>query len=415
MTFESSALAVRAATQALAAGELIVVLDSADRENEADLVGAAEAVDAGRMAFIIAQTSGIVCAPLDSDRCRALSLAPMVADNTDPHGTAFTVSVDHIDTGTGVSAADRSRTAHALAQRGTLPADLRRPGHIFPLLAKTGGVLARRGHTEAAVDLLTLARLAPVGVISELMQPDGTMRSGTHALRFAQRYGLKSLHIDQLVEYRARTEPLVSNIATSALPTKYGLFQAIAYQNMWDGTEHLALTMGNVTDVSSNTEGLLVRVHSECLTGDILGSTRCDCGMQLQRSARMIADEGSGIIIYLRGHEGRGIGLAPKIGAYYLQDSGLDTVDANLALGMPIDNRDYLVGAQILTDLGINTIRLITNNPAKVSALQNYGIDVARRVDLPAAVTDANLSYLRAKRDRMGHHITLGGDRACSP
>jgi 3,4-dihydroxy 2-butanone 4-phosphate synthase / GTP cyclohydrolase II len=410
---DSSIAAFAAAADALAAGEFVVVVDGSDRENEADLVGAAEAIDAQRMAFLLRHSSGIACAPMTSARCQSLGLDQMVANNTDQHGTAFTVSVDHVDTGTGVSAKDRARTIRALADPATRREDLRRPGHVFPLRAREGGVLVRSGHTEAAIDLLAKAQMSEVAVICELMNPDGRMHDGRTGVDFAAEHGLRVVHIDQIATARARIEPVVSQVALSLMPTRYGRFRAYAYRNDLDHTEHLALVMGDVA-AGRNAQGPLVRVHSECLTGDILGSMRCDCGTQLEESARMIAAEGFGVIIYLRGHEGRGIGLAGKISAYGLQDGGLDTVAANIALGAPIDGRDYLVGAQILADLGVLGCRLITNNPAKLAGLAKYGADIAERVGLPGRTTAENVNYLRSKRDRMGHLIDIEEDQLCS-
>ncbi len=412
MMVDSSIAAFTAAADALTAGEFVVVIDGNDRENEADLVGAAEAIDSERMAFLLRNSSGIACAPMTSAACQRLGLDQMVADNTDQHGTAFTVSVDHVDTGTGVSAADRARTIRALADPATRRQDLRRPGHVFPLQAREGGVLVRRGHTEAAIDLLAKAQMSEVALICELMKPDGRMYDGSQGADFAAEHGLRVVHIDQIVTARARVETVVSHVAESLMPTRFGRFRAYAYRNDLDQTEHLALVMGDVA-AERNSQGPLVRVHSECLTGDILGSMRCDCGAQLEESARMIAAEGCGVIIYLRGHEGRGIGLAGKISAYGLQDGGLDTVAANIALGAPIDGRDYLAGAQILADLGVLGGRLITNSPAKLEGLAKYGAEFAERVELPSHTTADNVNYLRTKRDRMGHLIDIEEDQLC--
>ncbi|SFL44192.1 bifunctional 3,4-dihydroxy-2-butanone-4-phosphate synthase/GTP cyclohydrolase II [Geodermatophilus ruber] len=400
-----AAEAVQRAVAALAAGGMVVVVDDADREDEGDLVVAAELITPEQMAFLVRHTTGIVCTPMAGERADALRLPQMVGDNTDAHGTAFTVTVDHVDTGTGVSAADRARTVRALADPATGPGELRRPGHIFPLRARTGGVLVRAGHTEAAVDLTTMAGLSGVGVIGEIVDEDGSMRRGRSLTRFAAEHGLPVLAIADLVRHRRATEQLVELVASAQMPTEFGDFRALAYRSTVDGTEHLALVMGDVAAAGRSEAGALVRVHSECLTGDILGSLRCDCGGQLEQALRAIADEGTGVVVYLRGHEGRGIGLAHKIRAYALQEQGLDTVDANTAQGLPADSRSYGVGAQILGDLGINRLRLITNNPAKYGGLDGYGLAVVGRVALPTVVTAHNVRYLRAKRDRMGHQL----------
>ncbi|MGU3585974.1 bifunctional 3,4-dihydroxy-2-butanone-4-phosphate synthase/GTP cyclohydrolase II [Rhodococcus sp. C26F] len=394
---------VELAVEALAAGGLVVVVDDDDRENEGDLVTAASTITAEQMAFLVRHTTGIVCAPMPAHRADALDLPLMVEHNTDAHGTAFTVSVDHVSTGTGVSAADRAATMRALADETTAPADLRRPGHVFPLRAREGGVLARAGHTEAAVDLLRLAGAGEVGVIGEIVAEDGSMRRGDDLAEFARIHGLPLLRIADLVHYRAATEPFVEYVAEAQMPTEFGTFRAVAFRSVLDDSEHLALVMGDIAAAGRSREGVLVRVHSECLTGDILGSLRCDCGAQLERALEEIAREGCGVLVYLRGHEGRGIGLAHKIRAYSLQEQGLDTVDANRALGLPDDSRSYGVGARILADLGVRRMRLITNNPSKLGGLEGYSIEIVGRVSLPTAVTAHNLRYLRAKRDRMGH------------
>ncbi|MFC4004130.1 bifunctional 3,4-dihydroxy-2-butanone-4-phosphate synthase/GTP cyclohydrolase II [Prauserella oleivorans] len=401
--------AVQHAVAALAQGRMIVVVDADDREAEGDLVAAAGSVTAEQLAFVVRHSTGIVCAPMTARRADALRLPLMVADNTDRHGTAFTVSVDHVSTGTGVSAVDRAATLRALADRATGPDELRRPGHIFPLRAREGGVLVRAGHTEAAVDLAGMAGAGDVAVISELVADDGSMLRGAALAEFARAHDLPLLHIADLVRYRRATERLVEPVASAAMPTEFGDFRAVAYRSTLDGTEHLALVLGDVAEAGHTDAGALVRVHSECLTGDILGSLRCDCGAQLEQALRAVADEGSGAVVYLRGHEGRGIGLAHKIRAYALQEQGLDTVDANLAQGLPVDSRSYGIGAQILADLGIRRLRLITNNPAKYGGLDGYGLDIVGRVALPVTQTPHNVRYLRTKRTRMGHQF--GADR----
>lgn len=400
-------LAVQRAVTALAAGRTVIVTDDADRENEGDLLLPAATATAGQLAFMVRHTTGIVCAPMPGGRADALRLPPMVADNTDLHGTAFTCSVDHVDAGTGVSAADRAATLRALAGPATRPDELRRPGHIFPLRARDGGVLVRAGHTEAAVDLLRLAGREPVGVIGEILAPDGSMARGATLGRFAAEHDLPVLAIADLVRYRRATERFVEHVAASTMPTVFGEFRAVVYRSTLDGTEHLALVHGDAAAAGREPGGALVRVHSECLTGDIIGSTRCDCGAQLEQAMRAITAEGAGAVVYLRGHEGRGIGLAHKIRAYALQETGLDTVDANTAQNLPVDSRSYGVGAQILADLGVTRLRLITNNPAKYGGLDGYGLEIVGRVGLPAGTTAHNLRYLRTKQERLGHLIAL--------
>ncbi|MGD9985568.1 bifunctional 3,4-dihydroxy-2-butanone-4-phosphate synthase/GTP cyclohydrolase II [Pseudonocardia sp.] len=399
--------AVQRAVAALAAGGMVIVTDDADREDEGDLVLAAATATAEQLAFVVRHTTGIVCAPMAAERADVLGLPPMVQDNADAHGTAFTVTVDHAAAGTGVSAADRARTLRALADPGTRPEELRRPGHVFPLRARAGGVLVRAGHTEAAVDLLRLAGREPVGVIGEIVASDGSMARGGVLRAFAAEHDLPVLAIADLVRYRSATERLVEHVASAAMPTVFGDFRAVAYRSVLDGTEHLALVHGDVAEASRRPEGTLVRVHSECLTGDIIGSLRCDCGDQLERALRAIAAEGAGVVVYLRGHEGRGIGLAHKIRAYALQESGLDTVDANTAQGLPVDSRSYGTGAQIIADLGISRLRLITNNPAKYGGLDGHGLEIVARVGFPSEPTSHNLRYLRTKQQRMGHTLDL--------
>jgi 3,4-dihydroxy 2-butanone 4-phosphate synthase/GTP cyclohydrolase II len=394
---------VQRAVAAIAAGKLVIVADDADRENEADLIGAAARITDEQVAFIVAHSTGIVCAPITAARAQELQLRQMVEENTDAHGTAFTVTVDHVKTGTGVSAADRAATLRALACPDSAAGDFRRPGHVFPLRARDGGVLVRAGHTEAAVDLLTLAGQPPMGVIAELVGRDGSMMRSAELAAFAAQHDLPVLSVADLVRYRRATERLVEHVASAEMPTAFGAFRAVAYRSVLDGTEHLAMVMGDVAAAGQAPSGALVRVHSECLTGDILGSLRCDCGSQLEQALQAVAAEGCGAVIYLRGHEGRGIGLGHKIRAYALQETGLDTVDANTAQGLPVDSRSYGIGAQILTDLGIERLRLMTNNPAKYGGLEGHGLEIVARVPLPFAENPHNVRYLRTKRERMGH------------
>nr|WP_063748202.1 bifunctional 3,4-dihydroxy-2-butanone-4-phosphate synthase/GTP cyclohydrolase II [Rhodococcus wratislaviensis] len=393
------------AVAALAQGRMIVVTDDADRENEADLVVAADRVTAEQVAFMVAHTTGILCAPMSGRLIDRLQLHAMVSENTDPHSTAFTITVDHLSAGTGVSATNRARTLRALADPNTHPDDLRRPGHIFPLRAREWGVLHRPGHTEATLDLLRLAGCAEVGVISEIIDCHGEMATGDVINSFAQTHDLPMVSVAELVHYRSSTEKLVEMASSAALPTRYGDFRATAYVSKLDGIEHLALTMGDVAAAGSTEDGVLVRMHSECVTGDVAGSARCDCGSQFEEGMRRIATEGLGVMIYLRGHEGRGIGLAHKLRAYTLQEQGRDTVDANRDLGLPDDSRSYGTGAQILTDIGAQRIRLLTNNPAKCDGLEGYGLTITERIAMPPFATSHNDAYLRTKRDRMGHLI----------
>lgn len=403
-TSEMHGLTVVRAAEDLAAGRMVVVCDDADRENEGDLVIAAQYATPKAVGFIVRHTSGILCAPMTADRADALDLPLMVDDNRDLHETAFTVSVDAVGTGTGISAEDRSETTRALAATDTPPEVLRRPGHVFPLRAREGGVLKRAGHTEAAVDLMRIAGLEPVALISELVDDDGSVLKPDGVRRFAEEHGLTVLNVADLIQYRRRREGLVERAGEAALPTQWGTFRAVSYRSVLDGIEHLALSMGDVA-FASDPEPVLVRVHSECLTGDLFGSKRCDCGPQLQTALARIAEEGRGCLVYLRGHEGRGIGLAHKLRAYSLQDRGADTLEANVALGLPVDSREYGVGAQILTDIGVRSLRLMTNNPAKYGGLEGYDLEVVERVALVAGVSEQNLSYLRTKRDRLGHRF----------
>lgn len=397
--------AVWTAVRALSAGGMVIVTDDEDRENEGDLVLAAELATPEDLDFLVRYTSGIICVPMHGERLDALGLPQMVRDNDEVHATAFTVSVDHRTTTTGVSALDRSRTIRALADPDAQPADFRRPGHVFPLRYREGGVLSRPGHTEASVDLLRLAGMSEVAVIGEIVGTGGRMARGAELDAFARDYDLPMLSIADLISYRRATEHQVEVLGSAWLPTRFGEFRAHAYRSSIDGTEHLALVMGDVH--APGRSDVLVRVHSECLTGDVVGSLRCDCGSQFDQALRVIAAQGCGVIVYLRGHEGRGIGLGHKLRAYTLQESGRDTVDANTDLGLPVDARSFEVGAAILTNLGVQRVRLISNNPAKCVELEQRGIDVVDRVSLPAVVTNDNLSYLRTKRDRLGHDLQL--------
>jgi 3,4-dihydroxy 2-butanone 4-phosphate synthase/GTP cyclohydrolase II len=393
--------AVEDAIAAVGRGEIVVVVDDEDRENEGDLIMAADAVTPEKIAFFIAHTSGLICAPLTPERVEHLDLPLMVSNNTEIQRTAFTVSVDYRHgTTTGISASDRSTTIKALADPHTRPSDLNRPGHIFPLRYRPGGVLKRAGHTEAAVDLARAAGMAPAGVLCEVVSEDKSSMARLAELElFSKKHGLHLISIADLIRYRRRNDKLVRRIASARIPTQYGEFTCYAYESVLDGEQHVALVKGDV----DGADNVLVRVHSECLTGDVFGSLRCDCGTQLEGAMATIAENGSGAIVYLRGHEGRGIGLAHKLRAYTLQEEGFDTVDANLELGLPSDSREYGIGAQILVDLGITTMRLMTNNPTKYGGLEGFGLDIVERVHIQPVATPENIKYLRTKRERMGH------------
>ena len=394
------------ALAAIRRGELVVVIDDESRENEGDLIMAAELATPERVAFMIRYTSGVLCATVPQDRLRELGLPLMVSDNTESHRTAFTVSVDYlIGTTTGISAVDRCATLRALSSPLSVPTDFARPGHVFPLRCAEGGVLRREGHTEAASDLARLAGLRPVGVLAELVNDDGTMKNPEQVSAFAREHGLIRISIADLIAYRRRTEPLVEPVADARLPTRHGLFSARVYRSTLDSVEHVALVFGEVR----GKENVLVRVHSECLTGDIFGSTRCDCGDQLDAALEKVASAGAGVVVYLRGHEGRGIGLTRKMHAYKLQDQGRDTVQANLDLGLPVDSRRYDVGAQILSDLGLTTIRLMSNNPAKFKELEGYSLRIVERVPLVTRPNPENIAYLSTKQLKLGHTLDLPG------
>ncbi|WP_078060559.1 bifunctional 3,4-dihydroxy-2-butanone-4-phosphate synthase/GTP cyclohydrolase II [Desulfotomaculum copahuensis] len=386
-------------------GKMVVVVDDEDRENEGDVIVAAEKATPEVINFMATYARGLVCMPLDAWRADELDLQPMVINNTDNHCTAFTVSVDYKDTTTGISAHERAMTVRAILDPATKPEDLRRPGHIFPLRARDGGVLRRAGHTEAAVDLTRLAGMYPAGVICEIMKEDGTMARVPELMEFCLEHGLKIITIADLIEYRRHTEKLIRRVDTAKLPTKYGEFTAVAYESLLDGKGHIALVKGDPGGV----EAPLVRVHSECLTGDVFGSARCDCGDQLARALQMIEAEGAGVLLYMR-QEGRGIGLLNKIRAYHLQDQGKDTVEANEALGFPADLRDYGIGAQILADLGLKKIRLMTNNPRKIAGLEGHGLQVVARVPIEIRPGKNNRFYLTTKKRKLGHLLNISSE-----
>lgn len=392
---------VEAAVAAIAQGRPVIVVDDEDRENEGDLVLAAQLATSQNIGFMVRYTSGVLCAPMAGDDLDRLQLPPMTATNQDPKGTAYTVSVDAAaGIATGISAADRAHTLTALADPRSAAPDFTRPGHIFPLRADPRGVLGRAGHTEAAVDLTRLAGLRPAGVIAEIVHDDGSMARRPDLEVFARQHGLPLLSIAELIDYRRRSERTLTRVVSTRLPTRFGEFRALGYRDEITGTETLALVFG-----APEGDDVLVRLHSECLTGDVLGSLRCDCGDQLDAALCRVAAEGRGVVVYLRGHEGRGIGLLNKLRAYQLQDSGADTVDANLALGLPVDARHYASGAQVLTDLGVRSVRLLSNNPAKQAGLEANGITVLERQPLQAVPTEHNIRYLRTKRDRMRHQL----------
>ncbi|RLK59300.1 bifunctional 3,4-dihydroxy-2-butanone-4-phosphate synthase/GTP cyclohydrolase II [Actinokineospora cianjurensis] len=396
--------AIERAIADIADGKAVVVVDDEDRENEGDLIFAAEKCTPELLAFMVRYTSGYICVPLTEADCARLDLPPMFHTNQDVRGTAYTVTVDAADgVSTGISAADRAHTIRLLADEASTPKDFNRPGHVVPLRAKEGGVLRRPGHTEAAIDLARMAGLRPAGVLCEIVsqKDEGEMARYDELRVFADEHDLAIITIADLIAYRRRTEKQVDRVAEARIPTAHGAFRAVGYDSRLDGIEHVALVYGDIGDG----ESVLVRVHSECLTGDVFGSLRCDCGPQLDAALEAVAAEGRGVVLYMRGHEGRGIGLMHKLQAYQLQDDGADTVDANLALGVPADARDYGTGAQILVDLGVKSMRLLTNNPAKRVGLEGYGLAVVDRVPLSVWPNPENLRYLRTKRDRMGHEL----------
>ncbi|MFO8184138.1 MAG: bifunctional 3,4-dihydroxy-2-butanone-4-phosphate synthase/GTP cyclohydrolase II [Candidatus Aegiribacteria sp.] len=387
------------AIRAIGEGRMVIVVDDENRENEGDLIVAAEKCDPEKVNFMALEGRGLICLSMEKDDLERLGIHEMVPRNTSLHETAFMVSIDAIEgVSTGISAHDRARTIEVAIDPSSRPSDLARPGHVFPLAARPGGVLARTGHTEAAVDLARLAGLRPAGVICEIMNRDGTMARLPQLMKFAEEHGLLLTSVEELVRYRRKTEKLVREVADSTLPTDYGTFQLRIFESINDGDIHVALVKGDV----ENGDNVLVRVHSQCLTGDVFASRRCDCGSQLHAAMRRVEAEGRGVILYMA-QEGRGIGLANKIKAYHLQDHGLDTVEANEELGFPADLRDYGIGAQILSELGLSTIRLMTNNPRKIIGLRGYGLEVTERVGIETPPTNENLNYLRTKKTKLGH------------
>lgn len=400
---------IDSAIAAIARGEFVIVVDDEDRENEGDLIMAAQNVTPEAMGFMIRHTSGVICLPLEGERCDELQLPLMVSNNTEIQRTAFTVSVDARDgIATGISAADRSTTVAALIDPTSKPDSLARPGHIFPLRYREGGVLKRAGHTEAAVDLARLAGRYPSGVLAEITNDDGTMARLLELEKFAEDHSLLMISIADLIRYRRQREKLVRRVSQARIPTRYGDFTAHVFESILDGVEHIAFVRGDI----ASEENVLVRVHSECLTGDVFGSLRCDCGVQLDFALEKVAEAGSGVVVYLRGHEGRGIGLGHKIDAYKLQDQGRDTVEANVELGFSADSREYGIGSQILVDLGITTMRLMTNNPAKYGGLDGFGLEIVERVPVSVTPNSENISYLRTKKDKLGHLLDLGESEA---
>jgi 3,4-dihydroxy 2-butanone 4-phosphate synthase/GTP cyclohydrolase II len=383
-------------------GKVVIVVDDEDRENEGDFIALADKATPEVINFMITQGRGLVCVPILEERAQELNLPPMVSTNTDLHGTAFTVSVDHMDTTTGISAFERSRTIQALIDSQTTAEDFRKPGHIFPLIAKKGGILRRAGHTEAAIDLAKLCGSYPAGVICEVINEDGTMARVPDLYKLAKKYELKMITIRDLIHYRNEKDRLVKREVEVNMPTDFGTFRAIAYSNIVDQKEHVALVKGEI----SGEQPTLVRVHSECLTGDVFHSHRCDCGPQLAAAMKQIDDAGQGVLLYMR-QEGRGIGLINKLRAYALQEKGLDTVEANVKLGFAPDLRDYGIGAQILKDIGVRQIRLLTNNPRKIKGLEGYGLEVVERVPIQMEINDDNENYLRTKKFKLGHLLNM--------
>ena len=394
------------AIAAFAHGDFLIVVDDADRENEGDLIIAAEHATPVRLGFMVRHTSGLICLPMLGERLDQLQIPMMVMNNTDARHTAFTVSVDYgPGTTTGISAADRTATILAMIDNTSEPGQFTRPGHVFPLRYQPGGVLRRAGHTEAAVDLAVLGDLYPAGVLAEIVTDDGEIARLADLERFAKEHDLLMISIADLIAYRHQQENLVRRVSEARVPTAHGTFRAIGYESIIDGREHIAMVMGDV----SASAGVLVRVHSECLTGDVFGSLRCDCGVQLDQAICKVGEAGTGVVLYLRGHEGRGIGLGHKLAAYALQDEGRDTVQANEDLGLPVDARDYGVGAQILSNLGVTSMRLMTNNPTKRAGIEGYGLSIVETVPLQVAPNDENRCYLETKARKLGHHLDLRG------
>ena len=398
--------AIKNALQALRDGKLILVMDDKDRENEGDLICSAEAATTENVNFMASYAKGLICMTMSEEIAERLMLSPMVEHNTDNHETAFTVSIDYKDTTTGISAEERGLTARMCVDENAQPLDFRRPGHMFPLIAKSGGVLERNGHTEATVDLMRLSGLKECGLCCEIMSDDGKMMRTEDLIKFAQKYEIPYITIKELQEYRKVFDNLVECVSIANMPTKYGEFKAHCYINKLNGEHHIALVMGDISDEDE----VLCRVHSECLTGDVFGSMRCDCGQQLDKAMRMIAEHGTGVLLYMR-QEGRGIGLVNKLKAYHLQDNGMDTLDANIALGFKGDLREYYIGAQILRDLGIKSLKLLTNNPDKIYQLEDYGMTIARRIPIEIQANEYDRFYLKTKQERMGHILNFGEEK----